>query len=386
MAKKRENSGGVSNDLIQGAIQEGIGAIIEAHPRFKGQEEYIAGHIDQRALKKGIKEISDYIAEHGGQLSDEQKAEALYNNLASYVASGKVFDESAKKVVLRSGLEEKARGNSLFGRARAGRDVEGEKYIDQATEAFRDVYTLMKHGDYAARMPELAESVGSLYDLGFLDTAIDVLAERGLVDERSYGTIKKSLKERRKEETYKFQEALHKYSAPREVAASVLMIFGVVLLIGSFVGITGNAISLGELSERTINWTSGILGLVLVVGGILLGMSERGMRRSVEDSVDGSGLASRDKTDVLKQLRRDLNDFDGEYSEAVELIQATLAVILPKSGLYGRDTLRREQNDLNQLARVLSEKYGDISKQDAYRDIAGEDMHRTKGKYGRRGR
>jgi len=251
---------GNGTDIIDAAIGSGIDAIVEHHPKFRGAEEYITKHIDKKRINKGLRRIEEYVVEKGGDWDEEKKAKFIYKNLANYIASGRAFDDSAKEVILKNSLEERAGGR------RRGRDeLEGEKYIDQAGEAFRDIYSLMKSGDYEARMPELAEAVTNIYNIGFLDTALDILKSKGLLDDRKYGLIKESIRERSEEEQEKFGHEMKRYLAPRKVAATIFGILGAGLVVLSGRGITGNVIGLSNG-----NVIGGVVGiLLLVVSGIL---------------------------------------------------------------------------------------------------------------------
>lgn len=73
-----------------------------------------------------------------------------------------------------------------------------------------------------------------------------------------------------------------------KVVGAVLIIVGIVFLLSGGAGITGDAISVGDLSGEAINWTTGIIGLVLIIGGVLLGMS--GRENSETETKDKSKL------------------------------------------------------------------------------------------------
>ena len=67
--EKKEDS---SKRLIDGAIEEGMDAILKHHPKFRGAVEYIEKHIDKKRLAHGISEIQRYIAEKGENWNEEQ--------------------------------------------------------------------------------------------------------------------------------------------------------------------------------------------------------------------------------------------------------------------------------------------------------------------------
>ena len=263
--EEREEREGAGHDLINGAIEEGMAAIFKEHPRFKQYGQYISEHIDQRKLKSGVKRIYGYIQTEGKDWSEEKKSRFIHKNLANYVASGGIFDDKAKEVLLKGSLEEKS------GRRSSSRkEVEGEKYLDEVGSAFRDLYGMMKSGDYAQRMPEFAEAVTTVYDLGFLRSAIDILDSYGLVSKGSYNAIRERIKERTEEETYKVKEVYKKMLEPKKVAAAVVSGLGLGLVAASGSGLTGNVI--GASGGNAIG---GVLGFVILIAGWFLYMQSR---------------------------------------------------------------------------------------------------------------
>jgi len=257
MAKRKKKTINVNN-IINSAIEEGISAIMEHHPRFKENQEYILRHIDRKKLSKRVGEIYEKMG-----APNEEKLKYLYEEITNYVASGGAFDEAGKEVILKSGLEEKAR-SGFFKGFFARRKLAGEKYLDNIVTSFQDLYSLLKSGEYAQRMPEVAEAVTTVYDMGFLDPAVDVLKHYGLIDERKYNTLKKSIREKTKEGTEGVVSGIEKYATYQKVAASIFGILGVLILIVSGAGITGNVI--GNLS----NSTTGIVGGFLILVSLIL--------------------------------------------------------------------------------------------------------------------
>ena len=260
MAKKEQ---GVN---IDDAIHEGIEAIVHDHPRFKDNEDYILRHVDKRRLREGVTHIQKGIHEEERrrkrQFSDEERTSFLYHGLANHVASGGAFDDVGKEVILRKGLEEKAR-KGWFG-APARRILEGEKYLDNVLDAFRNLYALLKSGDYAQRMPEVAQAVATVYDMGFLDSAVDVLGHYGLIDNRKYQMLKHSIVEKAKTGAKEVEKGVEKYSQ-HKAAAIIFGISGVALVLISGTGITGAVIGgikgniIGALSRAFLLGVSALL-------------------------------------------------------------------------------------------------------------------------------
>ncbi|MAG38287.1 hypothetical protein CMI45_02790 [Candidatus Pacearchaeota archaeon] len=80
-----------------------------------------------------------------------------------------------------------------------------------------------------------------------------------------------------------------------KVLAFILIIAGIVLLISSSEGITGNVVSIGDSGAERVNNIGFWLGVALLVGGALLGMAKQGgvrspVRRTLADIVNEQSL------------------------------------------------------------------------------------------------
>jgi len=261
------------DELIDYGISQGLEAISERHPLFKYNQEFIVNHIDKKKLKKKRDEIYNYVKERDGQVNPEY----ILNELADYVATGAAFDKHGKKVIIdkigiKETLEEKAQSSSWWdffsGTKRNARaELDGINYLDNVTGAVGDLYNLFKTGDYAQRMPELAEAVTTVKDMGFLDPALEILDSYGLMDKNKYNLLKKSIKERTEESMTKVIGGIERYINPQQAeayqkaAAYVFGFLGIGILLASGFGnnITGNVI--GNLS----NFSTGLIG-----GGLFL--------------------------------------------------------------------------------------------------------------------
>jgi len=245
--------------VINSAVSEGIEAIIEAHPRFSDQEEFLASHIDKKKLNQYLGEAVETIQGYDNERDQMEALNKLYEGTASYVASGELFTERGKETVLRNSFE---RDSRKWFRGRPSREVlEGEKYLDRVMGSFKELYNLFKTGDYAQRMPELASAVSTVYDMGFTDAAVNVLYETGMMDKGRYQTFKRAIRERTKEGVEYTQGALEKYLIPEKVAASVLGIFGVGILLKT-----------NSITGSVVGNSAGISMGAMVFGGIILGI------------------------------------------------------------------------------------------------------------------
>jgi putative component of toxin-antitoxin plasmid stabilization module len=166
--------------------------------------------------------------------------------------------------------------------------------LDNVVEAFQDLYDLFKTGNYAERMPEVANAVTTVYDLGFLDPAVDVLKHYGLIDRRKHNMIKRNIRERTEDEVQNVEKGIEKYASYQNAASYVLIFIGAVLILNSLSGITGFVIA-----EAIGTGISGIIGLALVIGGVVL------FAGGIENKVIGSNVK---KDPLLLEIAEDIGN------------------------------------------------------------------------------
>jgi hypothetical protein len=109
--------------LINSAVQDGISAITQHHPRFKRLESYIVEHIDKKRLTKKAQEVYGEVRRRG-DLDNQEKSSYVHKQIADYVSSGAAFDDEGKEVILKKGLEERAKKKGFFGNIF---DIEGRR-------------------------------------------------------------------------------------------------------------------------------------------------------------------------------------------------------------------------------------------------------------------
>ena len=248
------------NQLVNSAIEEGIGEIVKAHPVFRERPEYIMRHIDQRRLNEKLQTIGEYL--QNGGISDEEKEKYIFTELTNYVASGKAFDEEGQEVILNRSLEEKSKSLNPFKRLSSERNLKGKKYLNNTIKAFQELYGLLSSGDYAQRMPEVAEAITTIHDMGWADPAIKVLEYHGIVSKRRYNYIRKRIVEKTKKAREQAVSGIENLVLYQKAAA---VFFG---LLGSFTllmpRITGGAI--GTLSNSKTN----LIGLLTLFVSLIL--------------------------------------------------------------------------------------------------------------------
>lgn len=253
---KKERTKKQTGTNLSNAVKQGIEAIVEEHPKFANFQPYLLKHIDHKKIQEKYFEL--YKESKG--LGEQERINYIYNELADYVASGSVLDEKGKEIILKNSLEEKTGFfHKLFHKSK----FDGEKYLNNTMEAFNDLYALFKSGDYAQRMPELTKSVATLHDLNFLDPAVDVLKEYGLIDSKKHRFLKENIYKRVGEESKKVVGGIERYIVPEKIAASIIGFVGIVLIIFNL-NITGAVI--GENYPITI----GIIGVFMIFFALLL--------------------------------------------------------------------------------------------------------------------
>jgi len=244
-------------NYLEEAIREGISSILKEHPRFAGFEEYFLKHIDKKKIRENISALKNKTT----GMSGYKLYSFIYQEIADYVSSGEAFDERGKNVILKNSLEGKTEGRTLLQKLFRKPKFDGEKYLDETMEAFGDLYSLFKTGDYSTRMPELTKSVETLYDLKFLNPAIDILKENGMIDSKKYSFLKKEVYSRAQEASKNVVGGIEKYFSPQKIAASILGFLGISLFAMSS-KITGAVIG---ARESDYYWIFGILMMIISV-------------------------------------------------------------------------------------------------------------------------
>ena len=255
-----EKRGGIDLvKLVNSAVQEGVGAISEKHPRFS--PEFLAKYIDPKTLNQYGHEISRQAEKYQEQGRDPKEViEGAYKTLAAKVASGKFFNEKGKEIVLSESWQKRSR--KWFGGGKAREVLEGEKYLDDAMRSFRDLYNLMKSGDYAKRMPELTNAIASIYDLGFLGAATNILYQGGQLKEGKYLALKQAIREKTQRKIGQTQDYMNR-TFSQSLAAAFLAIVGVGVLFSTN-SITGSVIG----GANQTNITALIFGAASLILGL----------------------------------------------------------------------------------------------------------------------
>src|SRR3989344_9096420 len=253
--KRRGEEG---KEIVDAAKEAGLNKIIVDHPYFRRAKTSMGNYIDEEKLDSHLSVLENEISKRGRNLSGEEKASLIYNEIASYVASGEAFDGRGKEAVLEESLSEKdSRENGKVG-------------INRVGSAFRELYQVMGKGDYAQSTPELAESIRTLKDYEFLGEALNVLYSHHLLDSRKYEVIKDEINEATREEMSSFGKAYEGLvRKPKKVAAAILGVLGAGIVASRLNGnITGNVV--GGDGGGVVGILVG-LGILIVSGILFLG-------------------------------------------------------------------------------------------------------------------
>ncbi len=268
MARRRRNKTNAGkidpNEIASSAIEYGISAIVRNHPRFRGFD--LSEYIDQKRLTTQVREAYERLKRTGRLNSDG--INYLHRKIADYVASGEAFDEVGRELVLKKGLEEKAKEKgilNIFSRRRAKEELEGIKSLDRKLGAYGRVHKAFEEGG-GYGMSELRKPLEYLGRAGFLHAALEIEKEEGSISAAEYRRLSKNIAGGVKESHGEYLSKLEKYAQySNEIAAAILGIFGIGIFLFSGAEITGNVVG-----GTTGNITGVFTGIILLaVSGIL---------------------------------------------------------------------------------------------------------------------
>lgn len=257
MAKKRNTKpprGPSPSEVTKGilsstqtALNYGIRGIIEVSPRLEHQATYISKHVDQQAVFDYIEEAVSKAYKPGMSFQDVRKIyQGAIDGAARKIVSGDFIDDRGKRVILKSGLEKKATagfwGKVPFVRGKR-KELASGKYLDKTIRAFNDLAELFESGKYSERLADVKQAVDTVRDMGFLDTAADILGDYKIVNNKNYWALKEAIQGRTKYEAGNVVEGIKKYATEYKVAASILGVAGLGILFFSGRQITGNVVS-----------------------------------------------------------------------------------------------------------------------------------------------
>ncbi len=283
MAKKEKQTG--EGSLINHAVQAGLQSLI-SQPGMRERAPYITNNLDEKKISLLTNEIKKEIIKKN--ISGKRQAEIIYEGIANYVASGQALNDKGKKVLLEKSYEGKENQSFLekivdFIKPSK---FEGEKYFEKARNAYGDMYDILSQ-DKAAQQefPELTRAAKSMKLYGFLDIALKNFKVHGMMDEKTHKKLSNKLYQKTSEESVKGIRGIEDYILSRsekasgtyKVAASIMVIFGAILVAFAGVNITGNVI--GNIPSKT----SGIWGGGLILLGSILFLIAKKKHKKIKD-------------------------------------------------------------------------------------------------------
>jgi len=299
MAKGSNNKTGSViklTDLLDPGISLGLHELAEENPIFLKKEKFLENYIDERKAIQYLNRAMNYSKKrHQGTLDMNE----VNMKMANYVKRGTLFNERGKEIILNKSLYEhrdlgeKVKGfvlghfpsateriqikdeRGIGGLVKSYLPFTSENYLvkngrlDRTTKAFTELYELMKTGDYAERMPDLAEAVTQVYDTGFFKAAAKILYEGKLLSPTRYAIMERNIYKRTKAGTKYVTRALKYHAMPHySVPLRATGVFLGVIGLGSLLmnnSITGNVVGAGNPN------IFGLLGgVLLIISGILL--------------------------------------------------------------------------------------------------------------------
>jgi hypothetical protein len=259
---RNEQRGNLLEDVVNSAANSAADFLSQKRPRFSKQ--FILRYMDHKAVTDYAKKVAPYLQE--GKISSEEAD----NYLASHIVSGDFLTDEGKEIILESSLEKEAKkwGGWTSGARKAKNALEGEKYLDKAMIAFKDIYDLIQSDErYAKHMPELSQAVNALYELGFRDVTLTALRKH--LPKDKYIAAKLGIAQAA-EKAGEYANAAVRNYIPQGLAAAVLAIVGIGVLVTTY-NLTGNTLT-GNVIGTTNNSSAAavIFGLVSFILGIYL--------------------------------------------------------------------------------------------------------------------
>jgi len=244
MARKKYNENEINESFfINLGIEKGIGEIIKHHPRFKGRKNEIIEHVDKARLKERVYDIYQNLSKK--IISEEKRREYIVKELSDYISTGIALDEEGKEIIMLKGLEERAKSGFIKGYG-ARKMLKGEQYLDRGLVLAHNLSYIMKSGNYANKMPEIAEAASILENMELLDPLIKAMRYSGALNEKEYNFFQNRVYEKARKSEEGIKKGIEKY-----IAASVIGILGISLIAfnsGITAAVVGNSKIIGGVA------------------------------------------------------------------------------------------------------------------------------------------
>jgi hypothetical protein len=257
---------GLLENIVNSAANTAAEHLSQKRPRFS--KSFILRYLDPQAIAKYVQKMTPYLEQ--GKKSSNQ----VYRDIAKHIISGDFLNETGKRMIIEHGLEKEA--TEYLGVKGAKELVEGERYLDKAMSAFRDIYELIKSNeDYANHMPELSKAVTTLYELGFRDASLTALKSQ--LPRDKYIAAKLGMTQVARQAGEYAKKTIESY-LPQTLAASIMALVGIGVLFGvsvinknaitttgNVIGFSNNAISSSSILALFFGAASLIMGVYLFI-------------------------------------------------------------------------------------------------------------------------
>ncbi|MGY4884395.1 MAG: hypothetical protein ACP5NZ_02335 [Nanobdellota archaeon] len=259
--KEKYFSNAESDKIIDYAIKIGISDFIKKNPEMEGVQNLLTKYIDRGSVRGRFARLYKEGIENN--MSSEEARDHAYSIIRDYIGGGESLNNRGKMVLIKGELEKKLeeKEKGMMFRIFHHNQVKGRKYMNKAMDAFDDLNTLLKTGDYDKRMPEIAKAVNTLYDLKFLEPAIEVLKQYDLITDRKYNYLKRNLYKKAKDESNALTGGIESYVLPK--AAALIGLGGVILTLF-------NLTMTGAVIGGDSNVTLGSVGVFMIFFALLL--------------------------------------------------------------------------------------------------------------------
>jgi hypothetical protein len=249
MARRRGRGGGNQGPVqfpkkfVDSLIIEGVNELAKKRPTFRNSKDYLARHVDRSAVEAHMQ----FLYQHAqtANMPDDQATKYIRDGVVDYISNdGGGLDDTGREVILRKSLEAKA-GQGFFkgmfkGRRGARKTLASSKYLDKVAGAFGEMHTLLASGMYTENMGTLARDIETVYTLGFMDAALDIMRSDGILDEGKYKVIKRNIDEATRKKYTHVVGSMEEYT--QKMAASIMATLGLVFIAFFGFSMTGNVI------------------------------------------------------------------------------------------------------------------------------------------------
>ena len=276
MSKKQKQSSG--EDLSHQAIKYGLNKLLSSNRSLReNYSVFVMNSVDYNKIDNFLEEARTRYEKQ--DISPEEKTKLIYQGLADYVASAKALKDETIQTLFDKGKEGKLDRSFLekiVNYFNPGKS-KGIEYFEKARNAYADMYDILAQNEIAQeKIPELTKATESMKMYGFLDVALKNFKAHGVIDDKRYKELSKSVYETAVTRTKKGIKGLEDHilkekqeleieekETGKKVAAAILGFIGTFLILSNL-SMTGAVIG----GDSTI--TTGIIGIFMIFFALLI--------------------------------------------------------------------------------------------------------------------